>query len=203
MKQKLSEIYDEFAKTYDENRGQFDLTEIFNSFYARLALDQGKLLDLGCGSGEAFSRLFVEKGWHVTGVDFSKQMLELAHRYVPEMETIHADVRQVKFSSAQFDAIVAVYSLFHVPRQDHHELFSNMHHWLRPGGMLLFTYATKQYTGCEEYDGYVNFLGKDLYYSHSTPEQLTKDLRAIGFKILEKEFIEIAGETFLWITVQK
>ena len=203
MKPTLSEIYDEFAKTYDENRGQFDLSELFDSFYARLNIQQGNLLDLGCGSGEAFSRLFVERGWQVTGVDFSEQMLRLANRYVPEMETIHADITQVEFAQGQFDAIVAIYSLFHVSRKDHAQLFKKMRHWLREGGKAFFTYATKQYTGSEEYEGYVNFLGKDLFYSHTTPEKLYQELEVIGFSIEDKQFVEIGGETFLWVTVSK
>ena len=203
MKPTLSEIYDEFAKTYDENRGQFDLSELFTSFYTRLDSKKGALLDLGCGSGEAFSRLFIERGWQVTGVDFSEQMLQLANRYVPEMKTIHADITQIEFSQDQFDAIVAIYSLFHVPRKDHSQLFKNIYYWLNSGGKALFTYATKQYTGAEEYEGYVNFLGKDLFYSHTTPEKLYEELEAIGFLIEDKQFVEIGGETFLWVTVSK
>lgn len=203
MKPKLSEIYDEFAETYDENRGLFDLSKIFNTFYQQLNIDKGNLLDLGCGSGEAFSKLFIQHDWNVTGVDFSKKMVELAQQYVPEMQTIHADICKVEFANNKFDAIVAIYSLFHIPCKDHTRIFQNMHRWLRKDGKALFTYATKQYTGNEEYNGYVNFLGKDLFYSHKTPEQLHKDLEAVGFKVEHEELVEISGEIFLWITVSK
>ena len=203
MKPTLAEIYDEFAKTYDENRGLFDLSHVYESFYQRLGRKRGDLLDLGCGSGEAFSKFFVDKGWNVTGVDFSKQMLALARQYVPEMKTIHADIVQVEFTPDQFDAIVAIYSLFHVPKDKHIELFNKMYGWLRDDGKAFFTYATKQYTGGNEFDGHINFLGKELYYSHKTPEQLYIDLESVGFVIEEREFIEIGGETFLWVTVCK
>lgn len=66
----LREIYDGFAETYEENRGLFDMTEVFDPFYAGLKVKQGRLLDVGCGAGEPFARLFIDHGWTVTGVDF-------------------------------------------------------------------------------------------------------------------------------------
>ncbi len=203
MEPKLDEIYDEFAKTYDDNRGLFDLSDLFAGFYQRLHPSPGQLLDLGCGTGEAFSKYFIDKGWQVTGVDFSKQMLALANHYVPEMTIMHADIMQVDFEDNQFDAIVAIYSLFHVSKDRHSELFSKMHRWLRAGGKAFFTYATKQYTGKDEFDGYINFLGKELFYSHKTPEELYADLKAAGFEVEDTQYKEIGGETFLWVTVGK
>ena len=86
----LREIYNGFAETYEDNRGFFDMTEVFDSFYKRLDVEKGRLLDLGCGAGEPFARFFIDRGWTVIGVDFSEQMLELASKYVPKMQTIHA-----------------------------------------------------------------------------------------------------------------
>ena len=199
----LREIYDEFAKTYKENRGLFDMTEVFNSFYARLRLNKGRSLDLGCGAGEPFAQFFIDRGWTVTGVDFSKQMLELATKYVPEMKTIHADMREVEFEPGQFDAITATYSLFHIPSNDHAALFDKFYRWLSPKGKALFTYATKEYTGNDEFDGYKEFMERELYYSHKSPDKLYSDLERIGFNIDNTDYRDIGNEIFLWVTVSK
>jgi len=200
MAMTLQEIYDEFAGTYDENRGLFDMRDVFNTFYESLDVESDSLLDLGCGAGDSFSGLFVDRGWSVTGVDFSARMLELASRYVPRMKTIHADMRDVEFASARFDAITAIYSLFHVPSSDHAALFSKFHRWLRPGGKVLFTYATREYTGATQFDGYKEFMGRDLFYSHKTPEALHADLNSAGLEIESADYREIGGERFLWVT---
>lgn len=92
----LQKIYDGFAQTYEKNRELFDMTEVFNSFYEGRGSKKGKLLDLGCGAGEPFPRLFIDRGWNVTGVDFSGKMLELATKYAPEMKTIQADMLEVE-----------------------------------------------------------------------------------------------------------
>ena len=203
MNNPLQEIYNDFAKTYEENRGFFDISEILNLFYSQLAQDNGGLLDLGCGAGEPVARYFVDRGWSVTGVDFSERMLELATGYVPAMKTLHADITKVEFEANQFNAITASYSLFHVPANEHVQLFEKIHQWLRPEGKALFTYATQEYTGSEEFDGYKTFMEQSLFYSHKTPDALYADLEQIGFNIDSKEHHNIGNEVFLWVTVSK
>ena len=202
MKRSLREIYDSFAWTYDQNRGLFDMGEVLSQFYNFLEIKQGELLDLGCGAGEPFARFFVDHGWKVTGVDFSAKMLTMAAKYVPEMKTLCRDMREIDFPAKSFDAITAIYSLFHVPCADHQALFEKMHRWLNSQGRALFTYATKEYTGSDEFDGYKEFLGEELYYSHKTPQDLYKDLINAGFKIVSADYRAIGGETFLWVTVK-
>jgi cyclopropane fatty-acyl-phospholipid synthase-like methyltransferase len=199
----VREIYDKFADTYEENRGLFDMSEVFDAFYERLEATKGNLLDLGCGAGEPIARYFIDRGWAVTGVDFSDRMLELAAKYVPEMQAIHADMRDITFDPEQFDAITAIYSIFHVPRGDHAALFANLYQWLRPEGKVLFTYATKEYTGSAAFDGYKEFMGRKLYYSHKSPQQLYTDLNRIGFVIDATDYRNIGNEIFLWVTARK
>jgi cyclopropane fatty-acyl-phospholipid synthase-like methyltransferase len=199
----LSEIYDEFAEDYEQNRGLFDMSAVLESFYRCLGSDKGRLLDLGCGAGEPFARWFIDRGWEVTGVDFSSRMLALAARYVPEMKTFQADMRDVEFGAGEFDAITAIYSLFHVPRQDHAQLFSKFHRWLAPEGSVLFTYATAEYTGEAAFDGYKEFLGQQLYYSHNSTEKLYTDLQQNGFAVEARDYREIGNEVFLWVTARR
>jgi cyclopropane fatty-acyl-phospholipid synthase-like methyltransferase len=203
MKRSLHEIYNGFAKTYEANRGFFDISEILDAFYSRLALEQGHLLDLGCGAGEPVARFFVDRRWSVTGVDFSERMLELATHYVPEMKILHADITKVNFPASQFNAITASYSLFHVPASEHTALFEKIYCWLHPDGKFLFTYATQEYTGSQEFDGYKKFMDQELFYSHKSPDALYTDLEKVGFNIDATEYRNIGNETFLWVTACK
>lgn len=196
-------IYDEFAKTYESNRGQFNMDHIISDFEQVLDIDPGNLLDLGCGAGEPIPKHFIDKGWSVVGVDFSQKMLELAKQYVPKMKTLQSDITQVTFAPQQFHAITAIYSLFHIPNDKHTHVFRNMYKWLKPQGKALFTYATEKYTGKSHFNGYKQFLGKNLFYSHKDVNSLLNDLSNIGFSILAQDYREIGGETFLWVTVGK
>jgi cyclopropane fatty-acyl-phospholipid synthase-like methyltransferase len=203
MNHNLPEIYNRFAVTYENNRNSFDMSEIFEEFYDSVNLPNGNLLDLGCGAGEPFARWFLDRGWNVTGVDFSAEMLERAHRHAPEMKTICADMCEVEFDKSTFDVIISIYSLFHVPRESHLHLFQNWQKWLRPSGKVLFTYATREYTGHEEFDGNKEFLGEQLFYSHDSESTLMRKLQQSGFTIQPAIKREIGGETFLWVTATK
>src|SRR5690606_22089200 len=141
--------------------------------------------------------------WRVTGVDFSPRMLELARRHAPGMRTICCDMSEVEFPADSFDAAIAVYSLFHVPREKHPRLFEKFARWLRPGGHALFTYATHEYTGAKTFDGTKEFLGERLFYSHDEQPVLFENLERSGLEIKSARNREIGGETFLWMTVVK
>lgn len=198
----LRAVYDRFADTYEASRGLFDMSPVLRDFQLRLPAE-GRLLDLGCGAGEPFASHFVQQGWRVTGVDFSKHMLDLAARYVPDMERVLADMSQVDFPAGRFDAVTAIYSLFHVPRARHPGMFRRIAHWLRPGGRVLFTYATRHYTGAEQFEGSKQFLGETLFYSHMSPDELELALRDSGLVPEDMSYRDIGGETFLWVTAGK
>ncbi len=203
MNPDLRTIYDHFAETYEANRGLFDMSGILGPFFDGLGRPQGRILDLGCGAGEPFPRFFLEHGWEVVGVDFSKKMLELAARYAPRMHAYHANILDVDFAEASFDAITCIYSLFHIPRDHHPALFARFSRWLRPGGKVLFTYATREYTGQDEFEGLKEFMGQSLFYSHTTPEQLRRQLESAGLAVESADLRDIGGESFLWVTALK
>jgi cyclopropane fatty-acyl-phospholipid synthase-like methyltransferase len=195
----LAAVYDAIAQTYDANRDAFDMTGPLQDLWAKLPAS-GDLLDLGCGAGEPVAHDFLSHGWRVTGVDFSQGMLELAAQYVPAMLRIQSDMRDVNFPAASFDTVTAFYSLIHVPRSDHPALFARIRSWLRPGGTLLFTYATRDYTGQDRFNGTKTFLGRELFYSHTTPRDLFAQLSEAGLVLADAQDRAIGGETFLWAT---
>lgn len=203
MPKDLIDAYNRLAADYDKNRGLFDISAVLNDFYRYLSVSKGRLLDLGCGAGEPGPGFFIRKGWEVTGVDFSEKMLELAKKYQPKMHRIFADITEVDFSPAQFDAITAIYSLFHIEREKHKQLFANIYNWLKPGGKALFTYACEEYTGKKEFSGYITFMAEKLYYSHTTPDNLYKMLEGNGFNLLFKDYRDIGSERFLWVAIEK
>ncbi len=203
MRNNLQNIYDHFAETYEKNRGLFDMTDVIDDFYKRLPDHPGHLLDLGCGAGEPFPAFFIRQGWQVTGVDFSSKMLALANHYQPTMNTILADICTIDLAERQFDAVTSIYCLFHIEHEKHEDIFRKIYRWLKPGGLALFTYATQEYTGAHIFNGYKEFMGENLFYSHTTPENMTATLKSAGFKIESLQYRNIGGETFLWVTIFK
>ena len=63
----------------------------------------GKVMDLGCGTGALIPTL-VNKGYEVTGVDASDNMLEIARKNNPDVEFIKKDASKLDFCN-QFDGV--------------------------------------------------------------------------------------------------
>lgn len=65
-----------------------------------------EVLDLGCGAGLP-TTCELARRFRVTGVDISARQIELARQNVPQARFIQADITQLDFPPARFDAIVA------------------------------------------------------------------------------------------------
>lgn len=138
------------------------------------------VLDIGCGAGVPVARTLVQR-FRVTGVDISAEQIRRARRNVPGATFVHSDIMACAFPPASFDAVVAFYTLFHLPREEHNELFRRIHHWLKPGGSLLATVAAVAEAGYTEDD----FFGVTMYWSNYGLDDYRAMLAATGFTLLE------------------
>ncbi|HZU70830.1 MAG TPA: class I SAM-dependent methyltransferase [Ktedonobacteraceae bacterium] len=93
-------------------------------------------MEIGCGSG-AFARLLAQKAEHVLALDLSPQMIRLAKERSQQYTNIDyqvADVLSWDFAPEQFDCIVSIATLHHLPMED---ILSKLKTALAPGGKLI------------------------------------------------------------------
>ena len=95
------------------------------------------------------------------GVDFSAVQLRRARRLVPAARLVQADMATLQLRPASADAVVAFYSLIHVPLTDQQALFPRIRGWLRPGGYFLAIVGAGPWTGTAPY------LGADMFWDHA------------------------------------
>jgi cyclopropane fatty-acyl-phospholipid synthase-like methyltransferase len=139
------------------------------------------VLDAGCGAGLPIAGTLVEAGFRVTGIDLSAEQVRLACANVPGATFIHADLMAADFAPASFDAIVAYYAIFHLPRVEHPALFARFHRWLRPGGFLLATVTQAAEDGYTE----PGFFGVTMYWSNYGLADYQSLLASLGFDLLD------------------
>lgn len=114
----------------------------------RVLLDRlakgSRVLDLCCGTGTV-ARHMVSRGFAVTGVDASEEMLRYARQEVPEGRFIVASAEEFRLPGV-FDAAVSTFdSLSYLLDQESLErTFGNVHAALRPGGAFVFDLATEE-----------------------------------------------------------
>jgi cyclopropane fatty-acyl-phospholipid synthase-like methyltransferase len=177
--------YDLIAEQWHTNRRARGDVEHVLSYVDRVleGLPTGaRVLDLGCGTGEPVAKHIVERGFTLTGVDESSEMLKFARQAVPEAELIHADIVTVELADT-FDAAVAWDSMFHVERKYHAAIYRKLANALRAGARLLLSVGGSPPTETEGEGFTSEMYGQTFYYSGFTPEAARKLIEDAGFEI--------------------
>lgn len=97
-----------------------------------------KLADIGCGTGYHLKR-YQERGFEITGLDGSEEMLEQARLANPNIEFIKSDVDKIPLPSATYDYALNIEVLRYLP--DILPGLKEIKRILRPGGTALMTAA--------------------------------------------------------------
>ena len=138
------------------------------------------VLDAGCGGGIPVSQK-LSQHVKVIGVDFSESQLAIARQNIPNAEFQLADISQLDFPDATFDAIACYYAIFHLPREEHPSILANFHRLLKPNGYLLISLGTSGGVGIEE-----DWLGGGaaMYWSNYDTETNIQMVRDAEFDII-------------------
>jgi len=195
--------YDDVAEEYArlERPGQaWPRLRLLRDLLARLQPDS-TVLDLGCGNGVPALREIVRLHEGI-GVDISKTQIDLAESNVPSAELLCADVMELQFPPRTFDAVVALYVLDHLPREEHAPLLAKLHRWLRPGGFVLFSIEPDDAPASVG-----EWLGKPMFFSRFDAETTLRLVRNEGFTVLDSHNeTQTEGATeveFLWVLAKK
>jgi 2-polyprenyl-3-methyl-5-hydroxy-6-metoxy-1,4-benzoquinol methylase len=96
------------------------------------AVPGGRLLDVGCGSGEWLASMS-NLGWTVEGVDFDEQAVEAARRR--GVRAAHGTLEEQRFTAGSFDVVTVNHVIEHVP--DPSSLLKECRRVIKPGGRLV------------------------------------------------------------------
>ena len=116
MKQNTNQnVYDKQAVVYDELRNQSLFERPWLDQFLQLLTkeEQAYILDLGCGTGRPISQYFIEQGHHITGVDFSPNMLKIAQNSFPDQNWVAGDIRNISLKQ-KYDGIISWNGFFHL-----------------------------------------------------------------------------------------
>ena len=172
--------YDLIAEKWSRERKLLPRERPYVDRFTALASPGGHILDVGCGSGSPIARHLLDRGYRITGVDASHEMLRLARMNCPEAKLIQREMTELD-PPGRYEGIVAWDSLFHVPRAHHGPLFQSFHRWLAPGAPLLLS------VGGSEGEFTDQMFGVDFFYSAHAPDTSVGLLREAGFEILVAE----------------
>lgn len=134
-------ISEDYQESYFENPL---LYEAFDNFLAQLPAG-GHVLDAGCGHGDPVITRLLEKGFQVSGTDFSPAMLKKARERFPQVTFYDKTTSEIDFEG-EFDAACSFSSVLYLDPIDLYPSIYRLYRSLKPGG-LLFLYGYDLHPG--------------------------------------------------------
>jgi 2-polyprenyl-3-methyl-5-hydroxy-6-metoxy-1,4-benzoquinol methylase len=186
-------LYRRHAGAWDEARGDRLREGAWLDRFLAFLPPGASVLDLGCGSGRPMARYCLEKGFAVTGIDTSEELIALARERLPGVTWQVADMRGLELGR-RFDGILAWHSLFHLTPEDQEAMFAVFEAHAAPNAALMFT------SGLNRGVAMGRFQGEPLYHASLDPDEYHALLRDHGFKYRAHEVGQAdAGAAAVWL----
>lgn len=187
-------LYDEIAAWFDSvRRRDLSMERPYLEKLLALAPENPAVLDLGCGSGAPVAQFFLENNCRVTGVDLSRDMLNIARQRFPDATWIHGDMRGLDLGR-RFNILLAWDSFFHLTRDAQHAMFPVFAAHANPAALLMFN------TGGDDGETWGEMQGRDFHHASLARQDYEALLAENGFTVfVHKADDPACGGRTVWI----
>ena len=196
LKSTYNKIAKDWMKDHHGDTWWIEGTDKYLSFFTPKA----SLLDVGCGAGEK-SKYLVKKGFGVTGIDFSDEMIKLAKEQAPAGKFFVKDIKEPLEFGNLFDGVFAQAVLLHIPKNKVVEVLKNITEPLKSDGY--FYVAVKEIRPGNEDEEIVkeNDYGYEYerFFSYFSLDELKDYIKKVDLQVIY-ENITSSGKTN-WIQV--
>lgn len=204
--------YDDVKNQYDEAGKQYSayfdkphpFTEKDREHFQSLLSPNASLLDIGSGPGYD-AKYFCEKGFQVTGIDFSDTMISIASQSAPLAKFIKMDMRRLDQIKEKFDAIWSSFSFLHINQDDAAGVLSQFKDVLKDNGLIYICIRTQPLTEwhitqiCELDTAKEKYL--NTYIQEWDQDEFLRLITQSGFNLLEKRSFDRPGGTHPFLSV--
>lgn len=164
------DYYNKNSEEYFNSTLNVDMTNTYKEFL-KLVPKDGKILDLGCGSGRD-SMNFIKLGYEVIAVDGAKKLAKRASVLLRK-EVIVITFEELELKE-KFHGIWACASLLHIKREDLKIVLNNLYNNLEDNGVfyMSFKYGEKEYVddknryfNCFTDESIISFINENTKYN--------------------------------------
>ncbi|MDR6462680.1 class I SAM-dependent methyltransferase [Chryseobacterium sediminis] len=185
LKKITIQSYNQTATEYRATITSFDILPELEMF-TRLIFKNGRILDLGCGPGN-HSKYFFDLGFDVTGIDLSKQMINIARKEFSKIDFQVMDIENLAFVDNSFDGIWASASLIHIEKRKFSKVLHKLQKLLKDTGVL---YISLKLGVGEELIKDSRYFGVSKFYSYFQYEEIERFLNNCKFEIFDFHIID-------------
>jgi ubiquinone/menaquinone biosynthesis C-methylase UbiE len=213
VKAKIMETYDNIATHYNAWTDMINTPTrslFFNKLVACLpqnSVEKVSILELGCGGGLPFTKALLSiPNTIVFANDISEAQIGIAKQNLAEfgdrVTCKQGDMMQLDFPDASLDAVVGLYTIIHLPREEQTEMVAKIYRWLKPGGHLLVNFTSS----ADEVNVNPNWLVDKgwMFWSGWGADRSLEMVKNSALDILHSEIKGDSGDgTFLWVLARK
>jgi 2-polyprenyl-3-methyl-5-hydroxy-6-metoxy-1,4-benzoquinol methylase len=217
------QIKDDIKKAYDEIAGfyldwtqpshEIRLSYLETMLRAFEPSDQRmSVLELGCGAGVPCTQLLASReNIDVTANDISDTQITMAKERLPQsVNLIPGDMMKLEFNQERFDAVTAMYSIFHLPRSEQTVILRRIWDWLKPGGQLLANFPETEFASSSDQSWLGGTKGA-MHWSGWGRDEMRRIVKDIGFEMVIDDVVVDSEEEngvsrsvpFHWILARK
>jgi SAM-dependent methyltransferase len=194
----------ENLKSYNENADR--MVKKFNSLlgypeeikriFSVISKDNPKILEIGCGSGRDAKEILKYTNDYL-GIDFSKELIKHAKKFVPQARFRVADLDDLTFPQ-KLDVIFAAASLLHSDKKSLKKFFNKAYKSLNKKGII---FLSLKYSQKHKEERKVDDWGTRTFYSYNIKS--VKEIAGKRYKLLSKETKELRSQKWLSLMLQK
>jgi len=142
--QNIIGCYNKTAKNYaDKFCNELDhkhLDRILLKCFVDENINNGKLIDLGCGPGQTTKFITDLELTDIIGIDFSEEMITVARTLNPHLHFETGDILNLKYHDQTFGSAVAFYSIVHFDHEQVRTALKEIKRVLKDDGQFLFSF---------------------------------------------------------------
>lgn len=162
------------------------------------AKTEGRLLDVGCATGNFLAQMRQRGNWEVYGVEVNPEAVDYARQRL-RLNVFHGPLEEARFPGDFFDAVTLWSVLEHL--HDPLEALREVQRILRPDGILGLTVPSADSLDAHLFGPYWTLLDPPRHLYTFNRETLAQLLAGEGFDIVDVRFFT-AGYLSLWRTIR-
>jgi SAM-dependent methyltransferase len=190
--------YDQGAASYDDQVSPAETQRDWVARLLRACPPAAKILDAPCGTGQYFP-MVAAAGHRVLGADQSAGMLFQARARGIAIALDQVRLQDLPYDG-EFDAIMTIDAMEHIPPEDWPAVLANLHQAARPGSLVYLTveeeaepliedaFATLTRRGLPAVRGEVIDGNVGGYHYYPERDQVNTWLQAAGLHILDEGY---------------
>ena len=181
----LKKTYNKIAENWHKDHQTDDWWQEGTDKFISFLKPGSTILDVGCGGGTK-SKYLIKKGLKVLGADFSKNLIAIAMREVPEGRFMVIDIYDTDTIQEYFDGIFMQAVLLHIPKRDVENILRKVVQKLNSGGYLYIAVKEKNEGGVDEETKIDNDYGYEYerFFSYFTLEDFKNYFHNVGLEIV-------------------